>query len=182
MSFAAKLAEKATEHQSIVCMGMDPVLEKIPIEDESIEEVISKFYLDILEAIVSDDAWPAIVKPNIAFYEQHGFGGLQALKTIIEAYQKQGIPVLLDAKRGDIGKTSKAYAKALFEFWGADAITIAPYMGSDSVGPFIEYGSQDKGVYILNRTSNKGAVDLQVAQALADHNFNNLACTNRKPA
>ena len=85
----------------------------------------------------------------------------------MEKCKELGIPVLLDAKRGDIGKTSKAYAKALFDFWKADAITIAPYMGSDSVGPFTEYcgdGTEEiheKGVYVLCRTSNKGAIDLQ---------------------
>ena len=94
------------------------------------------------------------------------FEGLKALKEIMEKCKELGIPVLLDAKRGDIGKTSKAYAKALFGFWNADAITIAPYMGSDSVGPFVDYyddlnNNSGKGVYVLCRTSNKGAVDLQ---------------------
>lgn len=160
MNFLERLKQQAEEKKSIVCMGMDPILDKIPIEG-SPKEVITKFYLDLLEAMKSESTFPGIVKPNIAFYEQYGFDGLQALKTVMEAYKEAGIMIILDAKRGDIGKTSAAYAKALFDFWDADAITIAPYMGSDSVGPFVEYCEKGKGVYILDRTSNKGAVDLQ---------------------
>ncbi len=160
MTFTDQLSKKAIESKSIVCMGLDPVLEKIPIKGAT-EQVLVKFFQDILDAATSENTLPSIVKPNIAFYEQYGFEGLRALKKIITAYQKQNIPVLLDAKRADIGKTSAAYAKNLFDFWGADAITVAPYMGTDSVSPFIEYCKKDKGVYILARTSNKGAVDLQ---------------------
>ncbi len=160
MTFTDQLIKKSKETNSIVCMGLDPVLEKIPLKGAT-EQVLEKFFTDILNAAISENTLPSIVKPNIAFYEQYGFEGLRALKKIITAYQKQNIPVLLDAKRADIGKTSAAYAKNLFDFWGADAITVAPYMGTDSVSPFIEYCKKDKGVYILARTSNKGAVDLQ---------------------
>ena len=160
MTFTDNLIKKSKETDSIVCMGLDPVLEKIPLKGTT-EQVLEKFFTDILEVATSENTLPSIVKPNIAFYEQYGFEGLRALKKIITAYQKQDIPVLLDAKRADIGKTSAAYAKSLFDFWGADAITVAPYMGRDSVSPFIEYCKKDKGVYILARTSNKGAVDLQ---------------------
>ncbi|MBN2423132.1 orotidine-5'-phosphate decarboxylase [Candidatus Woesearchaeota archaeon] len=160
MNFIEKLKEKAKENNSIVCMGMDPLLKRIPLQGNP-EEVITKFYFDILERMIKENIKPAIVKPNIAFYEQYGFEGLRALKTLIQKYQEAGIPVLLDAKRGDIGKTSMAYAKSLFEFWGADAITIAPYMGSDSIDPFTDWCEQGKGVYVLVKTSNKGAVDLQ---------------------
>ncbi len=160
MTFTDNLIKKSKETNSIVCMGLDPVLEKIPLKGTT-EQVLEKFFQDILNAAISENTLPSIVKPNIAFYEQYGFEGLRALKNIITAYQKQDIPVLLDAKRADIGKTSAAYAKNLFDFWGADAITVAPYMGQDSVSPFIEYCKKDKGVYILARTSNKGAVDLQ---------------------
>ncbi len=160
MTFTDLLIKKSEETKSIVCAGLDPILEKIPIKGEP-EQKLTKFFLDILDAATSQNAIPAIVKPNIAFYEQYGFEGLRALKKIIPAYQKKGIPVILDAKRADIGKTSAAYAKNLFGFWGADAITVAPYMGTDSVSPFIEYTKKDKGIYILARTSNKGAVDLQ---------------------
>ncbi len=160
MSYVDDLMEIAKDVKSIVCMGMDPVIEKIPIKGDP-RQVIKEFYLDILKEMNKRDLYPAIIKPNIAYFEQYGFDGLNALKTIISQYKSSGIPTLLDAKRGDIGKTSTAYAKSVFEFWDSDAVTIAPYMGSDSVVPFIEWCEERKGVYILCRTSNKGAVDLQ---------------------
>ncbi len=160
MSYLDDLRVRAKKAKSIVCMGIDPVIEKIPIKG-GLQQVIEEFYLGILLEMDKRDSYPAIIKPNIAYFEQYGFDGLNALKSIITQYKSSGIPTLLDAKRGDIGKTSTAYAKSVFEFWGSDAVTIAPYMGSDSVGPFIEWCEQEKGVYILCRTSNNGAVDLQ---------------------
>jgi orotidine-5'-phosphate decarboxylase len=152
MNYLKLLENKSKETNSIVCMGIDPILEKIPIKQKP-GNAILKFYLDILERIVAENVRPACVKPNIAFYEQYGFEGLRALRKLIRAYKKAKIPVILDAK--------EAYAKAIFEFWKADAVTIAPYMGSDSVSPFIQWCDKGKGVYVLVRTSNKGAVDLQ---------------------
>ena len=160
MGYLDDLRVRAKKAKSIVCMGMDPVIEKIQIKGDTCQ-VIEEFYLDILKEMNKRDSYPAIIKPNIAYFEQYGFDGLNALKTIISQYKSSGIPTLLDAKRGDIGKTSTAYAKSVFEFWDSDAVTIAPYMGSDSVEPFIEWCDQEKGVYILCRTSNKGSVDLQ---------------------
>jgi orotidine-5'-phosphate decarboxylase len=160
MSYVDDLRERAKDVKSIVCMGIDPIIEKIPIKGEP-RPVIEGFYLDILKEMNKRDSYPAIIKPNIAYFEQYGFDGLNALKTIINQYKSSGIPTLLDAKRGDIGKTSTAYAKSVYEFWDSDAVTIAPYMGTDSVEPFIEWCEEGKGVYILCRTSNKGAADLQ---------------------
>ncbi len=161
MSYAEQLKTAAEKNKSIVCMGADPVLEKIPLEGNA-EEKISKFYEAILDACISENSLPGAIKPNIAFYAQYGFEGLRALEKVIAKAKEAGLPVILDAKRGDIGKTSAAYAKEVFEFWGADCVTIAPYMGKDSVGPFIEWSEQKgKGVYILNRTSNEGAKELQ---------------------
>ena len=160
MSYVDDLRKRAKNVKSIVCMGMDPVIEKIPIKGATCQ-VIEEFYLGILKEMNKRNLYPAIIKPNIAYFEQYGFDGLNALKTIISQYKSSGIPTLLDAKRGDIGKTSKAYAKSAFEFWDSDAVTIAPYMGTDSVEPFIEWCEKGKGVYILCRTSNKGAADLQ---------------------
>jgi orotidine-5'-phosphate decarboxylase len=118
----------------------------------------------------SENEYCSAVKPNYAFFAQHGFEGLRALKKTIEKTKKMQIPVILDAKRGDIGPTSKAYAKETFWFYNADAITVSPFMGTDSVQPFIEETkNQPRGVYILNRTSNSGAND-----------FQNLKC-NKKP-
>jgi len=160
MSYLDHLRVRAKKANCIVCMGMDPIIEKIPIKGDPCR-VIEEFYIHILKEMNKRDSYPAIIKPNIAYFEQYGIDGLNALKSIISQYKSSGIPTLLDAKRGDIGKTSKAYAKSVFEFWDSDAVTIAPYMGSDSVEPFIEWCDQEKGVYILCRTSNKGAVDLQ---------------------
>jgi orotidine-5'-phosphate decarboxylase len=160
MNYLERLKASALESGSIICMGMDPVIDKIPIK-KAPGEAITRFFAEILAAIQKENVKPAIVKPNYAFYAQYGFEGLRALKDVMDIYRKAGIMVLLDYKRGDIGTTSAAYAREAFDFWGADAVTIAPYMGSDSVGPFIDWCDKGKGVYILNRTSNKGAVDLQ---------------------
>jgi len=97
-------------------------------------------------------------KPNLAFYEALGTEGLAILEKTIKCVPGH-IPVIGDAKRGDIGNTAKAYAKALFSILGLDAATVNPYLGYDSIEPFINY--QDKGVFILCRTSNKGATDFQ---------------------
>lgn len=161
MSYIDLLREKAEQTGSIVCMGLDPVIEKIPIEEKDDGEKIIKFYTDILDAIKAEGIALGAVKPNYAFYAQYGFPGLRALKEIISLYKKAGHIVILDAKRGDIGKTSDAYAKEVFGFWGADAVTVAPYMGNDSFGPFTKYCEKSKGVYLIVRTSNPGAVDLQ---------------------
>ena len=160
LNYIELLRKKARETKSIVCVGLDPVLEKIPLKG-SPKEVIIKFYLDILDAFIKNNVLPAAVKPNIAFYEQYGLEGLEALQEIAKAYKEKGFIVIVDAKRGDIGKTSEAYAKAMYDFWGFDAATVSPYMGSDSVLPFIGYCEEGRGVYILNKTSNIGAADVQ---------------------
>jgi orotidine-5'-phosphate decarboxylase len=97
-------------------------------------------------------------KPNLAFYEAMGMRGLQALKKTVN-YIPKDIPVIGDAKRGDIGNTAAAYAKALFDYYKFDAVTVNPYMGYDSVKPFLDY--QDKGIFVLCRTSNSSASDFQ---------------------
>jgi len=121
-------------------------------------------------------------KPNSAFYEMYGTKGIEALAQTIEYIQQKDIPVILDAKRGDIGNSSTAYAKAAFEFLKADAITVVPYMGEDSIKPFLDY--KDKGVFILCLTSNPGSKDFQtqndlykqVAQKAVKWNKNNNCC------
>lgn len=152
MNFPELLEKTAKRNNSIVCFGIDPVIERIP------GKKIVKFYVDILEAI--NDKIGA-VKPNYAFFGQYGWEGLKALEAVIAAARKMKLPVILDAKRGDIGKSSEAYAKEVFGFWKADAVTVSPYMGTDSILPFI---TQSKGVYLLVRTSNSGAADLQQLQ------------------
>lgn len=150
-------------------------------------ERIRRFYLDLLAECLRRNVLPAAVKPNIAFYEAHGLDALAALAEIIREWRKAGVLVVLDAKRGDIGKTSAAYARMAFEVYGVDAITVAPYMGLDSVQPF-QQASHGQGVYLLVRTSNPGAADFQgevlaasglplyrrVAEKLADWDDGNL--------
>ena len=97
-------------------------------------------------------------KPQWAFYEAEGIPGIEALQATIEAVP-DGVPVLLDAKRGDMDNTSKAYARAAFETWGVDALTVNPYQGRDAVQPFLDYA--DRGVFVLTRTSNPGSAEFQ---------------------
>ncbi len=149
------LEESAKERKTILCFGIDPVLEKINGEG-TVEEKILKFYFEITDKLLAENQISAI-KPNYAFFAQYGFEGLSALKNIIERY-KGKVLVILDAKRGDIGKTAQAYAKEIYDFWRADATTISPYMGNDSVKPFLREG---KLAYLLCRTSNEGARDFQ---------------------
>ncbi|MGB9719770.1 MAG: orotidine-5'-phosphate decarboxylase [Candidatus Anstonellales archaeon] len=142
---------------SLLCFGIDPVIEKIPVEG-AIEDKIEDFFYPIIDRLKKERLIRTI-KPNYAFFAQYGFEGLFALERLIERYHND-LFVILDAKRGDIGKTSEAYAKEVFDFWQAHACTVSPYMGFDSVEPFLHAGF----VYLLARTSNKGAEDFQMLE------------------
>ncbi|MFH1545051.1 MAG: orotidine-5'-phosphate decarboxylase [archaeon] len=158
------LKKSAEENRNIVCMGIDPVIEKIEkvAKGKNIEERLFNFYSEIIEEAKKEGVLPATVKPNYAFFAQYGFEGMKALKKLIEKFKEEGVPVIFDGKRADIGKSSAAYARELFDFWEADSITVNPFMGSDSVEPFIKYCEEKgKGVHLLNRTSNPGAKDFQ---------------------
>ncbi len=157
MNYLEQLKKRAEGCGNILCMGIDPEIEKIPLKAGT-EEAIIKFYLDIFDAIESEGIKFPAIKPNIAFFEQYGFDGLRALKSIIERAKKMDFQIILDAKRGDIGKTAKAYADSAFRFWGADAITIHPYLGSDSIFPFLE---EEHGAYVQVRNSNSSAGEMQ---------------------
>lgn len=157
--FHDRLEQRIEKCGNPVCMGMDPVLKLIPLEG-SAEDKIKRFYSDILECCIKRNVQPAVVKPNSAYYERISVQALLVLQELIADYKSAGIPVILDAKRGDIGKSSAAYADAAFDVYKADAVTVSPWMGADSVGPFIREGS-DNGAYVLLRTSNKGAHDFQ---------------------
>ncbi len=145
-----KFLDYAEQVKTILCFGIDPVMEKIPPG-----EVVS-YFAEITDTLL-DEKQIAAIKPNYAYFAQYGFDGLHALKTICDRY-KNKVPIILDGKRGDIGKSSDAYARELYGFWKADAVTVSPYMGSDSVKPFLRDG---KLVYMLCRTSNAGASDFQ---------------------
>lgn len=150
-----KLANARKISDSILCVGLDSEIHKLP---EIFKKEVSSL-LDFNKAII--EATKELVcayKINFAFYEQYGVEGYEVLKKTFEAIP-ENIFTIADAKRGDIGNTSKAYAKSCFEYFGADSITVSPYMGQDSVQPFLDYN--DKMVFILALTSNKGSLDFQ---------------------
>ena len=157
-SFFDKLTSVIQSNDSLLCVGLDPDLERLAItySDRATEgERLYAFCRDIIE-----QTWDlaCCYKPNAAFFEQAGAEGWAALKAVIAAVP-DGIPVLLDAKRGDIGSTAKAYARAAFEALGADAVTVSPYLGRDSVDPFLDY--EGKAVFLLCHTSNPSAAEVQ---------------------
>ncbi len=150
MNFIEKLTGAARKNKSLLCIGLDPDPELMP-------DNIGVFEFN--QAII--DATSDLVcayKPNLAFYEALGIDGFDALKKTIDCIPDD-IPVIGDAKRGDIGNTAQAYARALFDTLNFDAATVNPYLGFDAIEPFIRY--RDKGVFILCRTSNAGAADFQ---------------------
>jgi len=134
------------------------VLEKIPLKEGNTEARIIHFYSSILDASPKVSA----LKPNYAFFAQYGFEGLRALRELIAKY-KGKYPIILDAKRGDISTSAGAYAREIFEFYGADATTVSPYTGSDSIKPFMQF--PDCFSYVLCRTSNPSAGELQSLKA-----------------
>lgn len=162
MSYLEKLASSAEERQSIVCFGLDPDLAQFPesLSAAGTEEKITSFFSQIIDASLSESKSISALKPNYAYFAQYGFEGLRALKALIDNYRGK-LPLILDAKRADIGKSSEAYAAEAFDFWGADALTVSPYMGRDSLLPFLGRCKAGKGLYVLCRTSNPGASDFQ---------------------
>src|SRR6185436_18682878 len=135
MSYKERLLRRTRAIGNTVCVGMDPVLGKIP-RSGSPEERLKAFYGEMLEAMLARQVLPAAVKPNIAYFEALGLPGLAVLQDLVAAFRQAGVLVVLDAKRGDIASTSTAYAKMAFEIFGADAVTAAPYMGIDTIEPF----------------------------------------------
>jgi uridine monophosphate synthetase len=153
MTFFEWLESSARRHDSLVCIGLDPQPEILAPGDD-----LFRFNQRIVDA--TRDLVCAF-KPNSAFYEAAGLEGMEALRRTIEyVHATASVPVILDAKRGDIGSTAAAYAHAAFEVWGADAVTVNPYLGRDSVAPFTAHIG--RGVFLLCHTSNPGATDLQV--------------------
>ncbi len=142
--------------KSFLCIGLDTDMNKIPEFLKRYEDPIFEFNKRIIDA--TKDLCVAY-KPNIAFYECLGPKGWESLKKTLD-YIPKNIFTIADAKRGDIGNTSTYYAKTFFEYLNFDAVTVAPYMGEDSITPFLEF--KDKWVIVLALTSNKGSMDFQV--------------------
>lgn len=153
--FRDSVIEASRRADSLVCVGLDFDPGLAPSTFDGTEEAIFAFNRAIIDATVD---LVCAYKPNLAFYEALGLDGLGALKRTVE-YVPDGVLVIGDAKRGDIGNSARFYARAAFEVFGFDAITVNPYMGGDSLDPFLSY--PDRGVFILCKTSNPGADDLQ---------------------
>jgi len=150
VNFTEKLASATQTNNSLLCVGLDTNPELMPAKTSVLE--FNKAIIDATADLV------CAYKLNLAFYEALGNEGLAALSRTVK-YIPDAIPVIGDAKRGDIGNTARAYARAILENLGFDATTVNPYMGFDSVEPFLQY--RDKGIFILCRTSNAGAGDFQ---------------------
>ena len=169
-----ELIQQIREKQTFLCVGLDTDIDKIPeavkkLVDDQCEDEDDRLsmYIYAFNKLIIDATAPYCVayKPNLAFYECYGIDGLYAYQRTV-AYLRENFPhhfIIADAKRGDIGNTSKMYAKSVFEGSAqADAITVAPYMGEDSVTPFLGY--EGKWVILLALTSNKGSHDFQLTE------------------
>lgn len=154
MTASQKLKIKNNEGK-FICVGLDSDLKKIPEILRNKENPIYEFNRQIIDAT---SRHAAAFKINFAFYESMGLKGIETLKETI-AYIPEDILIIADAKRGDIGNTSEKYAESVFNYFNCDSITVNPYMGSDSVEPFLNY--DDKLIFILALTSNPGAVDFE---------------------
>ncbi|MFH1069558.1 MAG: orotidine-5'-phosphate decarboxylase [Candidatus Glassbacteria bacterium] len=151
-----RIAQAAGKNRSRLCIGLDVDTARFPEILKREKDPVLAFNRRVVEATLD---LVCCYKPNIAFYESLGGPGLEALrKTILHIARR--VPVILDCKRGDIGSTARMYAQAAFEHFGADAVTVSPYLGFDSVEPFLKY--EDRGVFLLCLTSNPGSADFQL--------------------
>ena len=158
-TFFSFLEKRVDDCSSLLCVGLDPHVSELssPTAASALD-----FCLTLIKATAP---YAAAFKPNAAFFEVFGADGWTALKQVIEAIDEESkrlgsmIPVVLDAKRGDIASTAEAYAKSTFETLGAHCVTLSPYLGKDSIDPFLNY--PERGVFLLCKTSNAGSGDLQ---------------------
>lgn len=161
-------------------MGLDPIFEAVPNKTGTVKDNLVSFFKELFDKMQEKNLVPAAFKPNIGYYSaldkprEKDFLGSESLAEILFLIEKYfpGIPVILDSKRGDIARSSLNYAIEAFDCWKADAVTVSPYMGSDSILPFISEKYLDKGAYILNRTSNPGAKDFQNLKTDSDNKNN----------
>jgi orotidine-5'-phosphate decarboxylase len=180
--FSDRLATTIRAHRSVVCVGLDPVLERMPpglveqyraqaadLGDEAaVAACFEEFCGGIIEAVAGS---AACVKPQAAFFEQYGAPGWAALRAVVRRAHEYELPVILDVKRGDIASTGAAYGRAAFggapgfsapvPGLDADALTASPYLGDDSLEPLVRHCADGRGVFVLTRTSNPGAALLQ---------------------
>lgn len=193
MNFADRLDRSIRDSGSFICAGFDPQLEALPpfileragrcaSTDEAVVYALTTFYTLVLDTLAGQ---VAAIKPNIAFFEQYGLAGLAALVRINELIRERGVPLIIDAKRGDIGSTAKAYSTAFLgratpfgrEVPGltGDAVTVNPFLGFDTLEPFLadcaEYG---RGIFVLVKTSNPGSGDIQGSSTTAGGSVSEL--------
>lgn len=158
-TFFSFLEKRVDDCSSLLCVGLDPHISDLPSPTAASALTFS------LNLVKQTARYAAAFKPNAAFFEVFGAEGWTALKQVVEAINEESdrlgsrIPIILDAKRGDISSTAEAYAKSAFEHLGADCLTLNPYLGKDSIEPFLNY--EQKGVFLLCKTSNAGSMDLQ---------------------
>ncbi|MCE2732055.1 MAG: orotidine-5'-phosphate decarboxylase [Chryseotalea sp.] len=160
-----ELIAQIKSKQSYLCVGLDTDIDKIPAHLKREKDPVFEFNKRIIDAT---EKYAVAYKPNLAFYEALGSKGWESLEKTID-YLPKNIFTIADAKRGDIGNTSSLYAKAFFETYNFDSVTVAPYMGEDSVKPFLQF--KDKWAIVLAHTSNAGATNFQLIQSNKDGSY-----------
>ena len=168
-NYKQMLIESASKVKNCACMGLDVKWEVLPDRSGDIYADVVNYFEELFNAMVRYNLSPAAFKPNVGYYHaldnprEGTFEGSLALSRIFELLSLHfpRIPIIFDSKRGDIASSSANYAQEAFDVWKADSVTVSPYMGSDSVLPFVEGSHHEKGVYVLNRTSNPGGRDFQ---------------------
>lgn len=158
VKFKERLLRACRTNRSLLCIGLDFEMSLVPPHIRDSDYPILEFNEAIIDATMD---LVCAYKPNIAYYEKHGERGVTMLRKTVEKIPEE-IPVILDCKRGDIGPTARAYAEAYFDDLGVDAVTVNPYLGFDSLEPFLSY--EDRGVFVLCRSTNPGAADFQDLQ------------------
>ena len=164
-TFGNRVAEATLSNDSLLCVGLDPDLRRFPAplrDDPDITRAIVTFNAGVIEATAD---LVCAYKPNLGFYLAHGVAGVTALEETRRLIPSH-IPIILDAKVGDIGSTAEAYARGYFDTWDFDAVTVNPYLGEDSLEPFMRRG--ERGVIVVCKTSNPGSGDLQNLHVEAD--------------
>jgi orotidine-5'-phosphate decarboxylase len=162
LSYLERLAARTAATRTVLCLGVDPDPGALPEGFPPTLAGVERFARLVVEAALP---WSAAVKPNLAFFEAYGSEGLAALERL-RGLVPPDVPFVADAKRGDIGSTAARQAVALFDSLGADAVTVSPYLGEEAVAPLLERG--DRFAYILCRTSNPGAAELQGLAVVGD--------------
>lgn len=158
MSFLQKLDKAVTKNDSLLCVGLDPDMTKLP---SGLRDIPSPYFIFNKAIIDATHDLVCAYKPNSAFYEARGAAGIEELKLTCDylAENYPEIPIILDFKRGDIGNTNNFYAEFAFDYLGVDAVTVQPYLGKAGIQPFLD--RKDKGIIVLCRTSNDGAEEFQ---------------------